>query len=56
MAKGFFDRSIGNVKAKNSEIVTIGLGYNIQQYAGQIPIEKHDQSLDYIVSNDYIIS
>lgn len=56
MAKGFFDRSITKLKTKKSKIVTIGLAYSIQQYSQDIPCEEHDQSLDYIVSSDFIIS
>ncbi len=56
MAKGFFDRSIHKLKQQKSQIVTIGLGFSIQQYSQDIPHEEHDQSLDYIVSSDFIIS
>lgn len=56
MAKGFFDRSISSLKARNSKIVTIGLGYSLQQYMTTIPAEEHDQSLDFIVSSHFIIS
>ncbi len=56
MGKGFFDRSISKLKGQNVQICTIGLGYHAQYHEQVLPCEKHDQSLDFIVSSHFVIS
>ncbi len=56
MGKGFFDRSISKLKSQSVQICTISLGYTSQHSKLLIPREKHDQSIDHIVSKDYILS
>lgn len=56
MAKGFFDRSIAKLKKENPNVYVIGVAYKLQYYPSTLPTEKHDQSLDCIVSSDFIIS
>ena len=55
MGKGFFDKSITQLKAQNSQIKTIALSYKLQYYDQTIPSEKHDQTIDFIVSSHHIL-
>lgn len=55
MGGGFYDRTIEFLKIKQN-IITIGLAYNFQLYDSSLAPSKHDQSLDFIVSSDYILS
>lgn len=54
MGGGFYDRTIEFLKS-NKKIITIGLAYDIQRFDAVLPQEKHDLSLDFIASEDYII-
>jgi len=55
MGGGFYDRTIEFLKIKHN-IITIGLAYNFQLCDSLLATSKHDQSLDFIASEDYIIS
>ena len=46
---GFYDRYIRKLK-KNKKITTIGLAYSFQKVR-EIPINKHDVKLDFIVTD-----
>ena len=50
---GFYDRFIKFLK-KKKKIITIGLAYDFQEVY-LIPVSKHDQKLDYIVTNKKIL-
>lgn len=49
--KGFYDRTIINHK---KGVKTVGLAYSCQE-APNIPHDKHDQPLDYIVTENEVI-
>ena len=46
---GFYDRYIYRIK-KNKKIITIGLAYSFQKVKN-IPVNKYDFKLDYILTN-----
>ena len=50
---GFYDRLIERL-SKKKKIIKIGLALSIQKI-DKVPINTHDQKLDYIVTNKYII-
>ena len=50
---GYYDRLIAKL-SKKKKIVTIGLAITVQKL-DTFPINKYDQKLDYIVTNEYII-
>ena len=50
---GFYDRFIQFLKKKKN-IITIGLAFDFQEVY-LIPVSKHDQKLDYIVTNKKIL-
>ncbi len=50
---GFYDRLIQSLKKKKN-IITIGLAFDFQEVY-LIPTSKHDQKLDYIVTNKKIL-
>jgi 5-formyltetrahydrofolate cyclo-ligase len=50
---GYYDRLIEKL-AKKKKILKIGLALSIQEI-NQVPINKYDQKLDYIVTNKFII-
>jgi 5-formyltetrahydrofolate cyclo-ligase len=50
MGKGYYDRTIFQLKLLNSKIKTIGLAYDFQESQSSLFCEKHDQTLDFIVS------
>lgn len=45
---GYYDRTIAALRHQNPAIKTIGLAYPCQ-YIPEIPIEPHDQKLDFVV-------
>ncbi len=55
MGGGFFDRTIQSLKKiQSSNIITIGLSYNLQHYKQRLPTESTDEKLDFIVTQDDI--
>ena len=50
---GYYDRLIKKL-SKKKKIIKIGLAFSIQKIS-KVPINVHDQKLDYIVTNRYII-
>jgi 5-formyltetrahydrofolate cyclo-ligase len=50
---GYYDRLIEKLSKKKS-IIKIGLAFSIQEI-DKVPINVHDQKLDYIVTNKYIV-
>ena len=46
---GFYDRAIGKLHAKLIRPLLIGMAFSCQQ-VDQVPMESHDQRLDYIVT------
>ena len=50
---GFYDRLIETLK-KKKHVITIGLAFDFQEVYF-IPVSKHDQKLDYIVTNNKIL-
>ena len=50
---GYYDRLIKKI-SKNKKIIKIGLALSVQE-VDKIPINIHDQKLDYIVTNKHII-
>ena len=56
MGGGFYDRTIGELKAKNPELITIGLAYSFQKSNENFNNEKTDQMLDFIVCEQEIFS
>ena len=53
MGGGFFDRTIQHIK-KSSEIITIGLAYDLQRHGSSLALEITDQTLDFIVTESNI--
>jgi len=54
MGAGYYDKTLANLQRQNSKIKTIGLGYDFQEFKPSLTIEKHDLSLDFIVSEKTI--
>ena len=50
---GYYDRFIEYAK-KIKKIITIGLAFDFQKFH-KLPISKHDQRLDYIITNKNIL-
>ena len=50
---GYYDRFIESAK-KRKKIITIGLAFDFQKFY-KLPISKHDQKLDYIITNKNIL-
>jgi 5-formyltetrahydrofolate cyclo-ligase len=49
---GYYDRYIEK-NLKNKNFVTIGLGFSFQKY-DKLPHEKHDQKLNWILTEKYL--
>ena len=47
--KGFYDRSILELKADGKPLLTIGVAFGCQQVSF-IPVEAHDRPLDYVAT------
>jgi 5-formyltetrahydrofolate cyclo-ligase len=61
MGGGFYDRTINFLRARESlnnfnqsKVICVGLAYDFQKFEGFLPLEKTDQSLDFIVTNTKI--
>ncbi|MEM7617003.1 MAG: 5-formyltetrahydrofolate cyclo-ligase, partial [Pseudomonadota bacterium] len=54
---GFYDRTIDSYKESKHNFITIGAAYDFQLIADHmhLPVESHDQQLDYIVTETEII-
>ena len=50
---GYYDRFIERL-VKKKKIVKIGLALSFQKI-NNVPINKYDQKLDYIVTNEYVL-
>ena len=50
---GYYDRLIQKL-SKKKNIIKIGLAFSVQEI-DKVPINKYDQKLDYIVTNEHII-
>ena len=53
--KGYYDRSLRKIKKIKKKSVFLGIAYNFQKYK-KIPINKYDFKLDYIFTEQGIIS
>ena len=53
--KGYYDRSLRKIKKIKKKAVFLGMAYNFQKYKN-IPINKYDFKLDYIFTEQGIIS
>lgn len=51
---GYYDRSLAQLRAKNKNLLAIGVAYAIQQLE-HIPAEPHDQKLDCVVTEKFIL-
>ena len=51
--KGFYDRFLNKVRAKKN-ILSIGIAFSFQQ-ANNLPKEKHDKKLDFILTEKSIV-
>jgi len=47
---GFYDKLIKSSKEKNPKCIVIGLAYEVCKSSQNLPIEPHDQKLDYIIT------
>ncbi|MCE2687770.1 MAG: 5-formyltetrahydrofolate cyclo-ligase [Rickettsiales bacterium] len=54
MGGGFFDRTIDYLRSQNSQLATIGLAYDFQEFEGDIPTNYRDQKLDMIITNNRV--
>ena len=52
--KGYYDTTINKIRNKGKLFLTVGLGYDNQEF-DKIPIEKHDQRMDVIMTEKKII-
>ena len=53
--KGYYDRSLEKIKKINKNTVSIGISYSFQK-SNSLPVNKHDFKLDYIFTEQGIIS
>ena len=52
--KGYYDTTINDIRNKGRLSLIVGLGYDNQEFE-KIPIEKHDQKMDVIMTEKKII-
>ena len=53
--KGYYDRKLKKIKKIKKNIITLGIAYSFQK-CRRIPVNKHDYKLDYIFTEQGIIS
>jgi len=52
---GFYDRTIAELKSHASPVVAVGVGFALQEVP-EVPALAHDQRLDAIATEDYLIA
>ena len=53
---GFYDRTLSNLRKNfKKKIITIGLAYSSQKYNGLLPVEKTDEKIDAVLTENGII-
>ncbi len=52
--KGYYDRSISELKADGKPLLTIGIAFSFQQ-VNFVPVESHDVTLDYVATEQGLI-
>lgn len=52
---GYYDRTIHALKQDNPQLITIGIAYS-NQHCDQLPDDKHDQTLDHLVTEEGVMS
>ena len=52
MGGGFFDRTIQHLRSQNSQLITIGLAYDFQEFDELLPINNKDEKLNIIITNN----
>ena len=53
--KGFYDRSLKKIKKNKKKIISLGIAYSFQRCT-KVPVNKYDYKLDYIFTEQGIIS
>jgi len=53
--KGYYDRILKKIKRKKKKIISLGIAYSFQK-CKNIPTNKHDFKLDYIITEQGIIN
>ena len=53
--KGYYDRKLVKIKKNKKNIISVGIAYSFQK-SDVIPVNKHDYKLDYILTEQGIIS
>ena len=56
MGAGFFDRTINALESYFGSVIKVGLAFDLQKSDQEIPAEKHDRSLDFIVTETVTLS
>ena len=52
---GYYDTTINTFKKKKKQFISIGIAYD-QQFYPNLPTERFDQTLDYIITESKVIS
>ena len=53
---GFYDRTLSNLRKNfKKKIIAIGLAYSSQKYNGLLPVEKTDEKIDAVLTENGII-
>lgn len=47
---GYYDTTIAALRAKNPDMVTVGLAYAEQAVLFPLPVEPHDQKMDWVIT------
>jgi 5-formyltetrahydrofolate cyclo-ligase len=55
MGGGFYDTTLQYLSSVN-HIITVGLAFDKQRFEGTLPTQKHDQQLDFIITETKIFS
>ena len=53
--KGYYDRCLKKIKKNKKKIISLGVAYSFQKH-NKIPVNKYDVKLDYILTEQGIIS
>ncbi len=52
---GYYDKTIAHYR-NQKDIVTVGVGYAQQACLFNLPVEDHDEPMDYIITSQHVLS
>lgn len=53
---GYYDHTLKNILCMNNNCIFVGCAFNLQRYNKTLPLEKHDISMNYIITESITLN